>query len=102
MSGKTTRFVEMHACSAVLLLVVLAGPVDTWAFDPLFTMPAVVETGKPLPGDAEPVRCPVRKDFSQPLGLGDAVDVGLCNNPQIKESWANIKIQAGAVGEARA
>jgi outer membrane protein len=102
MSGKPTWFVAVQACAAGLFLFALAVPVDTWAFDPLFTMPAVVETGKPLPGDADTVRCPVRKDFSLTLGLGDALDLGLCNNPQIKESWANIKIQAGTVGEARA
>jgi outer membrane protein len=34
--------------------------------------------------------------------LTAAVDVALCNNPQIRAAWASIKIQAGAVGEARA
>ena len=76
--------------------------VDAWAFDPLFTMPDRIEKAMPLPGDTETVQCPPRKDFSMPLELGEAVDLGLCNNPQIKEAWAEIKIQAGAVGEARA
>ncbi len=30
------------------------------------------------------------------------MDVALCNNPQIRAAWAAIKVQAGAVGEARA
>ncbi len=75
---------------------------DGWAFDPLFTTPDEIEKGKPLPGDIVPVRCPAGKDFSEPLLLGEAVDLALCNSPQIKEAWAKIKIQAGAVGEARA
>ncbi len=70
--------------------------------DPLLTEPEVLETGVTLPGDGTPVPCPVYKDFSTPLALSEAVDLALCNNPQIKSSWANIKIQAGAVGEARA
>ena len=70
--------------------------------DPLLVAPEVLETGITLPGDGAPVPCPVQKDFSVPLALGEAVDLALCNNPQIKASWANIKIQAGAVGEARA
>ena len=37
-----------------------------------------------------------------PLLLGEAVNLGLCNNHRIKEAWAQIKVQAGVVGEARA
>lgn len=79
------------------------------AFDPLYpfvdpwnTMPEVVDQGVILPGDAAPIPCLVQKDFSRPLALGEAVDLALCNNPQIKSAWADIKIQAGIVGEARA
>jgi outer membrane protein len=43
----------------------------------------------------------VHKDFATPLTLGEAVDLALCNNPQIQVAWANIKIQAAALGEAR-
>jgi outer membrane protein len=70
--------------------------------DPLRANPAALEKGVILPGDRAPISCSVPKDFSRPLALGEAVDIALCNNPQIKSSWANIKIQAGAVGEARA
>ncbi|MDP2875889.1 MAG: TolC family protein [Holophaga sp.] len=70
--------------------------------DPLRTMPEVVEQGVTLPGDSAPIPCSVQKDFSHPLALGEAVDLALCNNPQIRSTWADIKIQAGAVGEARA
>ena len=70
--------------------------------DPLKSNPAVIEQGETLPGDTAPVACPVEKDFSKPLALGEATDIALCNNPQISETWADIKVQAGAVGQARA
>lgn len=70
--------------------------------DPLRTAPGVLAKGVILPGDTAPIPWSVQKDFSRPLALGEAVDLALCNNPQVKSAWANIKIQAGAVGEARA
>ncbi|WP_342621176.1 TolC family protein [Rhodoferax sp. GW822-FHT02A01] len=36
------------------------------------------------------------------LTLGNAIDLALCNNPQLRSSWAAIKVQAGALGEAKA
>lgn len=101
------------------LLCLLAIPaaafkLDTLLTDPLQTTPPVIETGATLPGDSVPIPCPVpvrqdvAKDFATPrmlglaLGLNEAVDLALCNNPQIKQAWAGIKVQAGAVGEARA
>jgi outer membrane protein len=79
-----------------------AGLASDFLSDPLRTVPSVIEKGATLPGDAVPVPCPAEKDFTVPLALGEAVDLALCNNPQIKAAWANIKIQAGVVGEARA
>ncbi|HVZ45072.1 MAG TPA: TolC family protein [Ramlibacter sp.] len=71
--------------------------------DPLQgTSPPVLESGATLPGEIAPVPCPAGEAFALPLGLGEAVDLALCNNPQIKAAWANIKVQAGALGEARA
>jgi len=102
MNGKPNGFVVVNVCATGMLLIMLLWIVDAWAFDPLFTMPDVIKEGKPLPGDTETVKCPPLKDFSMPLELGEAVDLGLCNNPQIKGAWAEIKVQAGAVGEARA
>lgn len=68
--------------------------------DPLWSLPPVLKTGPSLP-DGEMIECPKFVDESRPLGLGEVIDLALCNNPQIKQAWANIKIQAGAVGEAR-
>lgn len=70
--------------------------------DPLQAVPKVIGTGATLPGDDGPAPCPAQKDFGTPLALGEAVDLALCNNPQIQVAWANIKIQAAAAGEARA
>jgi outer membrane protein len=72
------------------------------AMDPWKTMPDVMRSGVALPGDAVSAPCPVQKDFAQLLMLAEAVDLALCNNPQIQAAWADIKIQAAALGEARA
>lgn len=91
----------------VLSVLVIALPTLAFDFvapfvDPLQTSPKIMEAGVPLPGDDKPVACPVSKDFSTPLALAEAVDLALCNNPQIKAAWASIKVQAGSIGEARA
>lgn len=103
MSAKLSR------TGAAILVAGLIWPTCGLAFDPIYlladplrTMPEVVEQGVILPGDTAPIPCSVQKDFSRPLGLAEAVDLALCNNPQIRSAWADIKIQAGAVGEARA
>ena len=36
-----------------------------------------------------------------PLRLGDAIDIALCNNPQTRLSWASAKVFAAQVGVAR-
>lgn len=97
---------------AASIAVLTAAPAAQ-AFDPLFPLddpllavPEVIDSGTVLPGDAAPPPCPAQydfdSDFAEPLALAVAVDVALCNNPQIRSVWAAIKIQAGAVGEARA
>ena len=104
----SARFLARTIRSACALISVLAtltasafDPVAPF-LDPLQTLPPVIESGAWLPGDSEPVPCPSHKDFSAPLVLAEAIDLALCNNPQIKAAWAAIKVQAGAVGEARA
>ena len=70
--------------------------------DPLQTVPELIGKGPTLPGDGGPPPCPVVKDFAMPLTLAEAADLALCNNAQIKIAWSTIKIQAAALGEARA
>lgn len=55
-----------------------------------------------LPADAENVVCPMMQGSNVPLSLASAVDLALCSNAQIRASWAIIREQAAAVGEARA
>jgi outer membrane protein len=40
--------------------------------------------------------------LNTPLALADAVDLALCDSPQVQQTWAAIKQQAGVLGEARA
>lgn len=91
---------------ALLLGVTVVQPVWAIGFpdmleDPLWAQPDRLKNGASLPDDT-PLPCPAQVDFKQPLALGDAVDVALCNNPQVRGAWAQIKVQAGALGEARA
>ena len=76
------------------------GVPDLW-LDPLGAMPPVLAKGPLLP-DQSAIICPAPVDLNHALALSEVIDLGLCNNPQIKQAWANIKIQAGAVGESRA
>jgi len=72
--------------------------------DPLSTLPPVLDTGKTLPGDADPQSCAAAADseLSLALTLAEAVDLALCHNPQLKSAWAAIRVQAAALGQARA
>jgi outer membrane protein len=69
--------------------------------DPLGAQPCRLHTGATLP-DGSSIACPSSVNLFQPLELGGAIDVALCNNPQIRSAWAGIKMQAGVLGEARA
>ncbi|NTW52632.1 MAG: TolC family protein [Chlorobiaceae bacterium] len=93
-------------CVLAILIFVLALPASSLAFsgifeDPLGSQPDRLHTGATLP-DGSLIAFPASVDLSQPLELGAAIDVALCNNPQIRSAWAAIKIQAGVLGEARA
>jgi outer membrane protein len=109
MSGKSGG---LQSYCATFLRALLVGQLvaiqPAWAIgvpdlldDPLWTHPDRLTTGGTLP-DNNPLPCPVQIDFKRPLALGDAVDVALCNNPQVSAAWAQIKVQTGALGEARA
>lgn len=68
---------------------------------------AAVEAGDAypgiLPGDTDPLSCPsVGLDRSSALLLAQAIDIALCNNVQIRGAWANIRVQAAALGRAKA
>jgi outer membrane protein len=84
------------------LLVALALAKGAQAFDPLWTEPGVLDDGVILPGDTLPISSTLKKSPAKTLSLAQAVDMALASNPQVKASWAQIKVQAGQVGEARA
>ena len=95
---------------AAIIAVALTWQAPAWGIDfkyplledPLRTKPEVLEKGVILPGDTRPIKRYTSKKISRPLSLGEAVDIALSNNPQIQATWANIKVRAAAVGEARA
>jgi outer membrane protein len=71
--------------------------------DPLLSRPPELDHGKILPGDRSTYACsPSQPAAGMVLPLAQAVDWALCHNPQVQMAWANIKIQAAQVGEARA
>jgi outer membrane protein len=95
--------------AAVLILLLVIWPASAHSFDPpyffidpLKSTPSIVGNGVILPGDSAPISCDNPYDFKQPLSLGNAVDLALCNNKQIKTTWADIKIRASMLGEAKA
>ncbi|WP_247569992.1 TolC family protein [Ralstonia pseudosolanacearum] len=109
MSGKVglraTKALLYGAAFGFALLYGSAASAWSWPArldDPLYARPPVLDRGAVLPGDGQPIVCPSGAAVDHPLTLSETVDLALCNNPQIKAAWAAIKIQAGAVGEARA
>jgi outer membrane protein len=66
--------------------------------DPLQTRPATLQDAVDEAGAA----CPAPVDLQAPLTPQAAADVALCNNARLRESWAAIKFQAAALGQARA
>ena len=55
-----------------------------------------------LPGDAVESGCLASSPADGPLSLERAVDLALCNNPKIKDAWLGVKVQAAALGVAKA
>lgn len=102
--------VRFNRAGAIIIpAVALIWPALVFAFDPpyffadpLKTIPSVVDKGVVLPGDSTAISCASQPDYTKPLALGEAVDLALCNNQQIKTTWAEIKVKAGSLGEARA
>jgi outer membrane protein len=90
------------ACFITLHQSAMAGGIPDAFDDPLLSMPPVIAEGARLPGDHQAIACAPVTDFHGALSLGDAVDFALCRNPQIRAAWATIKLQASAVGQARA
>ena len=98
-----------HAMTRALFVIALIGmtvlPATGHAtgWDPFFTQDAV---------SASPAKSMIAPDgavglcgFAQlgaPLGLLEAVERVLCNNPQTRQAWANVEQQAANVGASKA
>lgn len=91
----------------------MSGEITTPFSDPLGTRPAQLNIGKTLPGDRTTMPCALGSEPGQRSGaevlnalvdltLTQAVDLALCDNPQVKSTWAAIKVQSAGLGEARA
>ncbi len=70
--------------------------------DPWLTRPPQLDKYPMVPGDIREDPCHNTYDLALPMPLDTAIDLALCHNPQIKGAWSGIKVQAAAVGEARA
>jgi outer membrane protein len=75
---------------------------DWYPTDPLFVSPAIIDTNQHGLNEQSELNCTSAKAISSPLSLGEAIDVALCNNAQIKVAWASIKQQSAQLGQARA
>ncbi|MEO6920930.1 MAG: TolC family protein [Collimonas sp.] len=87
------------------LILALAGMAATplhaesiWS-DPLRTMHEVSATPAKTGYAAG---CSFDAQLPSPLSLLDAVERALCRNPQTRQAWANVKVQAATVGVSRA
>lgn len=112
--GRITRVGLKRALLACIAMVCLGGAINVHAFDldgilhsdalsdPLQAAPPVLSRAASLPGDAEPIACASSPEMPPELSLETAIDLAMCSNPQVRAAWAAIKVQAGAVGEARA
>lgn len=89
--------VVANAC----LFAMACGVSSVWAFDPLWVEHSVSTT--PAAGVLGSDRAAVCVFDALPrlLRLQDAIERSLCLNPKTREAWANVKIQASAVGVAR-
>jgi outer membrane protein len=94
----------------MLAVLALAASSNIEAFaslpqDPLLTLPTRLATGSGLPVDGAPKNCAPRQPddpaITAALTLDTAVDMALCHHPHVKAAWAAIKVQAGALGEAK-
>ncbi|TCW87017.1 TolC family protein [Burkholderia sp. SRS-46] len=85
---------------ALLALACLAST-HAWALDPLWTDGVVAATAAVDMLAASAKLCTF-DDLPTPLRLQDAVERALCNHPKTRQAWANVKIQAAAVGVGRA
>lgn len=100
--------INANPISSILAIgmCVLMLPSTAFGFPDLLEDPLGVQSdrihGVPKLPDGSVIDGSIMVDPAKSLELGNAIDVALCNNPQIRSAWAEIKVQAAAKGEARA
>ncbi|MFM0168453.1 TolC family protein [Paraburkholderia sediminicola] len=99
MSGLSRRYI--HTLRALLWLSVLSvTPGTARAIDVFRTDTSVART--PASAFANDAAHPCQfGQLEAPLHLAEAVNRALCENPKTREAWANVKVQAAAVGVAK-
>lgn len=102
MSARYFSWGVLCACAVVAVQPAKAFEIPDVLADPLYAYPPMLEQGISLPNDAQPLVCNSVAIRKEALSLADVVDIALCNNPQVQAAWAGIRIQAAALGEARA
>ncbi|WP_211461146.1 TolC family protein [Collimonas silvisoli] len=86
---------------ALTLMVSAPSHADAIWADPLRTANEI--SGTPASAAvAGSTSCGFSAQLPSPLTLLDAVERALCRNPQTRQAWANVKVQAAAVGVSRA
>lgn len=86
----------------LLAFAVLLGAAPAHAYDPLSDPFNVMDEIPATPAknalSSTGHACQFDGQLPSPLGLIDAVERALCNNPKTRQVWANVKAQAAAVG----
>lgn len=101
------RLCSVAACAVLASASVLA-PARPAIFlpvtldDPLRTSPVLLNQGRSLPGDREQVPCLTTSPSNNQLSLVQAVDLALCSSAKVRSTWLGIKVQAAALGGAKA
>lgn len=96
-------FLQGKPCAPGLLaFAVLLGAAPAHAYDPLSDPFNVMDEIPATPAknalSSVGHACQFDGPLPSPLGLVDAVERALCNNPKTRQVWANVKAQAAAVG----
>lgn len=97
----TPRRFVLPVLALTLTLSTPGNAEELLTFDPLFAT-SEVSTSPAKTQITANSACVLSTSVPTPLTLLDAVEHALCRNPQTRQAWANVKVQAAAVGVGRA
>ncbi len=93
--------VAFFVCIVVAVVGTLPTAVRADGFDPFLTQRSVAKSAAKDMIAQNAGQDPCRPlEMDAPVGLLEVVDRALCNNPQTRQAWANVKAQAAQVGVA--